>query len=105
MQEACSKIFILFNLWISPNCLAILGVIAHFIDKTGKRRTAVLALREIEGEHLGENMADVLLHIFNDYKITGRIGFFMADNVSSNDVCIYTVLKTLYPHITKKQQL
>ena len=68
MQEAHSKIFISFDLWTSPNCLEILSVIAHFIDKTGKCRMAVLAFREVEGEHSGENMADIL-HIFNDYRI------------------------------------
>jgi hypothetical protein len=75
------------------------------LTRWGKRRTVVLALREVEGEHSGENMADVLFHIFNDYRITEQIGFFMADNASSNDVCIDTVLKTLYPYMTKKQRL
>jgi len=71
MEEAHSNILISFDLWTSPNYRAILGCVAHFIDKKGKRRTAVLALRELIGEHSGENMADILLHIFNDYKISG----------------------------------
>jgi len=105
MEEAHSNVSISFDLWTSPNYLAILGCVAHFIDKKGKRRTAVLALRELAGEHSGENMADALLHIFNDYKISGRIGYFMADNASSNDTCVDLVLQALYPNMSKKQRL
>ena len=105
MEEAHSNISISFDLWTSPNYQAILGCVAHFINKKGKRRTAVLALRELVGEHSGENMADVLLHIFNDYKISGQIGYFMADNASSNDTCIDLVLQALYPNMSQKQRL
>ncbi|OBS15714.1 hypothetical protein FPOA_13497 [Fusarium poae] len=80
MQTAHSNISISFDIWTSPNYQAILGCVAHFINRSGKRRTVVLALRELVGEHSGENMADVLLHIFDDYGISGRIGYFMADN-------------------------
>ncbi|KAG6990379.1 hypothetical protein FocnCong_v019917 [Fusarium oxysporum f. sp. conglutinans] len=75
------------------------------ILRSGKRRTVVLALRELVGEHSGENMADVLLHIFDDYGISGRIGYFMADNASSNDACIDLVLKALYPNMSRKHRV
>jgi hypothetical protein len=42
-----------FDLWTSPNYLAVLGVVAHFTNKSGQRRTAVVALCEVEGEHSG----------------------------------------------------
>jgi hypothetical protein len=105
MQAAHSNISISFDLWTSPNYQATLGCVAHFVSRNGKRRTAVLALRELVGEHLGENMADVLLHIFGDYGISGRIGYFMADNATSNDACIDLVLQALYPNMSKKHRL
>jgi len=104
MREAHSNISVSFDLWTSPNYLAILGIVAHFISKDGKRRTAVLGLRELMGEHSGENMAEVLLQIFKDYKISGRIGYFMADNASSNDTCIDAVLQALYSNMSVKQR-
>ena len=61
MRNARSNISLSFDLWTSLNYLAILGVVAYFIDQHGRRQTTVLALREVEGEHLGENMADILL--------------------------------------------
>jgi hypothetical protein len=68
------------------------------------RDLLVLALREVEGEHSGENMADVLLKTFEDYGISEQIGYFMTDNATSNDTCIDAVLKTLYPHMTPTQR-
>jgi hypothetical protein len=64
LNEARGRISISFDAWTSPSCVAILGVVAHFIDKTGKRRTAVLALRRLRGVHSGENMAEVMVQIF-----------------------------------------
>jgi hypothetical protein len=104
MREAHSNISISFDLWTSPNYLAILGYIAHFINKDGKKRTVVLAFRELTGEHSGENMADILLYIFNDYKISGRIGYFIANNASLNDTCIDLVLQIFYSNMSKKQR-
>ncbi|KFA81821.1 hypothetical protein S40288_09571 [Stachybotrys chartarum IBT 40288] len=105
MQATHSNISISFDLWTSPNYQAILGCVAHFINRSGKRRKVVLALRELVGEHSGENMADVLLHIFDDYGISGRIGYFMADNASSNDACIDLVLQALYPNMSRKHRV
>jgi hypothetical protein len=104
MHEAHSAISISFDLWTSPNAHAVLGVIAHFINKCGRRRKVVLGLREVIGEHSGENQAAVLVALFNEYKIKGNIGWFMADNAESNDVCIDKVLRALYPNMSAKQR-
>ena len=69
-----------------PNALGVLGVVAYFINQAGKRRHVVLGLREVIGEHSGENMAAVLLDIFKDYKIRGNIGYFIADNAELNKI-------------------
>jgi hypothetical protein len=70
MRDAHTNISISFDLWSSPSYLTILGIVGHFIDKNGQRRSAVLALREVDGEHSGENMAHVLLKTFEDYEIS-----------------------------------
>ncbi|KAM5529351.1 transposase-like protein [Fusarium oxysporum f. sp. phaseoli] len=104
MLDSRNSISLSFDLWTSPNYLAVLGVAAHFIDKSGLRRTAVLALREVEGEHSEENIADVLLQVIKDYKITDRVGYFMSDNASANDVCVDFVLRAVYPRMLDKQR-
>ncbi|OAF60365.1 hypothetical protein VC83_03246 [Pseudogymnoascus destructans] len=51
VQSALSKAHFTVDLWTSPNSLAILGIIAHYISETGQLEHSVLALQELDGEH------------------------------------------------------
>ena len=42
LKEARSAISISFDLWTSPNAHAVLGVVAYFIDRRGRRRQAAI---------------------------------------------------------------
>jgi len=64
----------------------------------------LLGLQQVISEHSGENIAAVLLKLFKEYSISGRIGFFMLDNAKSNDTCVEVVLKVLYPNMLAKQR-
>ena len=48
LHHSRSRISISFDLWTSPNSYAILGVVAMWIDATGKRRTTVLGMRRVD---------------------------------------------------------
>ena len=76
------------DLWTSPNYLAILGVIGHYISETGELQQAVLGLLELDGPHSGVNMANSVLGVVEDYGIASKVGYFMMDNVESNDTMI-----------------
>ena len=104
LRAARSNIHISFDLWTSPNCYAIMAIVAHYIDSNGDRQAKLIALRSLDGEHTGENMAALLLKVFREYKIGGRIGFFVLDNASLNDVCVNLVLQKLYPEMNAKQR-
>ena len=69
LRAARSNIHISFDMWTSPNCYAIMAVIAHYIDSNGKLQAKLIALRYLEGEHTSENMAALLLKVFREYKI------------------------------------
>ncbi|KAG7425131.1 putative AC transposase [Fusarium oxysporum f. sp. raphani] len=98
LQRSRSRISISFDLWTSPNPYPILGVIAMWIDTTGKRRTTVLGIRRVYGEHTGENLGSVVLELLKEYDIGGdEIGYFMLDNASSNDTAVGFILKELCP--------
>src|SRR5579871_6175834 len=88
----------------SLRAVTVTGVAAHFIDKSGKQQTTILALRNLQDMHSGKNMAGVLLQIFNEYGIQNRIGYFMADNHEANDTCIDSLLQQLHPWMTAKQR-
>ena len=104
LHTSKSRIHLSFDLWTSPNCYAFMAIIAHYIDSSGARKAGLIALRRLDGEHTGENMA-TLLEVFREYKIGGRIGFFILDNASSNDTCVDLVLRKLYPSMNAKQRL
>lgn len=85
LKKSKTKIHISCDLWSSPNSLAILGIVAHFITGDGELRHVVLALREIDGAHTGENLSPVILEVIVDYGFESNLGFFMMDNASNND--------------------
>jgi hypothetical protein len=85
LQRSKTKIHISCDLWSSPNALAILGVVAHYITGDGELQHSVLALKEIDGDHTGENLAPVILEVIADYGFKTNLGFFVMDNASNND--------------------
>jgi hypothetical protein len=44
----------------------ILGVVAYYISKLGVLEHVVLAIKEIKGNHKGENLAPVLIDVIRD---------------------------------------
>lgn len=105
LHHARSRVSISFDLWTSPNPYAILGVIAMWIDSGGRRRSTVLGMRRIYGEHSGENIASVVIELLKEYNIGGElVGYFMLDNASSNDAAVEFILKELCPWMDAKQR-
>jgi hypothetical protein len=103
LESALTDIHLSFDLWQSPNYYSIISIFGHWIGSEGKRKTALLAFRRLQGLHSGENQAAIILQVVRDYQISHKIGHFMADNASSNDTCVETVLKELYPQMSAKQ--
>ncbi|SRR6266536_5887578 len=81
-------IYIFFNLWTSPNSLAFITIIIYYCDKAYKNRTRLITFRRLRGNHFGENMAAFFTEIIKKYGFKNRLGYFVTDNIKSNDVCI-----------------
>lgn len=62
-----------------------MGIIGHYVGKEGKLKHNVLAVRELQGDHGGENQAAVIADVLVDYEIEYKLGFFVGDNAQSND--------------------
>lgn len=99
LARARSRIHIGFDLWTSSNALAICGVVAHFVGLDTTNQIVLLALRPRKGSHTGENIAEILLPVLQDYVIEETLGVFIADNAGSNDVAIELVLAQLHPDL------
>jgi hypothetical protein len=96
LQLARTKIHFTVDLWTSPNSLAIIGIIAHYINDSGQLEHSVLALRELIGEHSGENQASVVMDVIDEYGIASKIGYFVMDNASNNDTLVRSLSQRAY---------
>lgn len=55
LKRSKSKIHISFDLWTSPDKLAMLRIVVYYLAWTGKARSVLLALRQLIGPHSGED--------------------------------------------------
>lgn len=84
-KDALSKVHISFDLWTSPNKLAMLGVVAHY-----------LALRKLLGNHSGENQGKILLEVAEEFDLSKeKLGYFISDNDSRNDLAVRFIAKEM----------
>lgn len=88
LQRAVSCIHITTDLWTSGNNLALLGAIAHFINPRGDLEEVLIALKEVNGPHTGENLSRYILEALDGFNITTQLGYFQMDNASNNDTLI-----------------
>lgn len=95
LLSAKSLIHLTFDLWTSPNGLAILAVSGHYIDREYIPQQRLLALREQLGAHSGKNIAATVVKVLAEWGITDRIGAIVADNASNNDTCCEELYKQL----------
>lgn len=87
-----------FDLWTSPNCLALLGMVAHFFDGVDSVLTLPLGIPQLRGPHSGANIAQSASELIEWYEIGPKIGYFVLDNASSNDKAVDVLIKDLLDH-------
>ncbi|KAF6515700.1 hypothetical protein HZS61_004441 [Fusarium oxysporum f. sp. conglutinans] len=85
IQSAKSRIHISCDLWTSPNSLAILGVVAHYVTEDGQLEHHVLALKDIDSEHDGSHLAVAILKVVDEWGFASKLRYFVMDNAGNND--------------------
>src|SRR6266850_6839217 len=93
-----------FDMWTSPNYMSMIAVIAHFASHTGEAKDCLLGLRRVQGSHSGENMAHSIINVIDEYELRGQLGYFVLDNVTSNDTCVREILAKLRPDLDPKKR-
>ena len=96
LATARSDIHITCDMWTSPNHIAVLAVVGHFTSEKLALTTATLAMIEIEGEHSGLNQAIAVLRVVDDFGIRGKLGYFVMDNATANDVLVDHIADSLH---------
>ena len=85
IQSAKSRIHISCDLWTSPNYLAILGIVSHYVTEDGQLEHHTLALKDIDSEHDGSHLAAAVLDVVDDWGFASKLGYFVMDNAGNND--------------------
>lgn len=101
LAQAKAMIHISFDLWTSPNSLGMVAVIAHFLDKDLKNRSLLIGMRRVRGSHSGENTAEAIIPVLVEMGVVSKLGFFIADNATVNDVTISLIFQKLRPDISQ----
>ena len=104
MRTSISNIHISFDMWTSPNYLAMLSIFAHYLDKDGRRQSRIIGFKRVLGAHTGENQAATMVATLHGYAIADKTRYFMSDNASSNDSCVNHVLKAMSPDLPANQR-
>lgn len=73
----------------------MLGVTAHYLDAHLRVKTVFLGLKPMYGAHSGAAMAEELLTVMRDFKISDRVGYLVADNASNNDAALHEIAKEI----------
>ncbi|EXA32070.1 hypothetical protein FOVG_16646 [Fusarium oxysporum f. sp. pisi HDV247] len=102
LQKAVTRISFSFDLWTSPNRYAFLGLHAHYLDASYQVQSRPLALRRVWGSHSGDNQAATIYDILGEYGIRDRTGAGVCDNASSNDTCLASLYRQLYPAMAEE---
>jgi hypothetical protein len=76
LHSARSKIHLSFDLWSSPNALSLCGVVAHYLTADLQSRAILIGLKRVKGAHSGENIAEAILRIINEFGIAEKVGYF-----------------------------
>lgn len=95
LAKARSSISVSFDGWLADNQLDMLGVTAHYLDEQLRVKTVLLGLRPMYGAHNGVAIAEELLTVMRDFKISDRVGYFVADNASNNDAALRQIAKEI----------
>jgi hypothetical protein len=104
LNKVEGNIHFTFDLWTSSNLLCLNGLYAHYLDAFGKKKKILLSIPSITDSHTGENIAQGVASIIQEFGLKERIGYFVLDNAANNDKAIQT-LGTIFNFDPVKRRL
>ena len=99
LMSLASSIALSLDGWTSQNSLPILAINAHQMSPDFQQYRACIEFVEIEGNHSGEKLADIVATVLDRFYISDKVMTITADNVSNNDTlyrCLYQKLSQRY---------
>jgi hypothetical protein len=96
LQKANSLIHFSADLWTAPNRTGFVGVHAQWVDEDYSLQNMLIGLPECQSSHSGPQQAGYIMELVRWYNIGRNLGFFTADNASSNDTCLQAISMALH---------
>lgn len=103
IHKGQSKVHLSFDLWTSGNSMALLAIVAHFIDENYNNRTILIGLRRLRGSHSGENIAQRVIAVMEDFELVDIFRYFVLGNAESNNTGVDTIFWKLRPKMINKR--
>ena len=79
-----SLIHFSFDMWTSPNSMAMIAIVAHYVSHMGEAKDCLLGLKRVLGAHTGENMAQSIIFTIEEYRLKDRIGKPLSKPIKPN---------------------
>jgi hypothetical protein len=95
LKGSQGQIHIIYDGWRSRNRHAMYGIIAVYRSQLGEPQHIVLGIPELHARHSGENIANQILEIIEEYDIGDKVGYFTLDNAGNMDTSMQTLGKEL----------
>ena len=104
LRKSRGKIHLSFDIWTSPNGYVLVGIVSHFVDNDYQVRAILLAIREVYGEHTGENVGQTVVDVIREFQTESELGAFVLDNAGNNDTAIRYILTELELYDTHEEE-
>lgn len=106
LKKAMLKVHFTTNCWTALNKSAFQAVTAHFVDEAGHLSKATLALREHKESHGGEQQAEVLIKVLDEFNIKeSQIGYITGNNHGSNNKLCRLIQKRFPSWLATQHQI
>jgi hypothetical protein len=88
LSTSRSMLHLSFDIWTSSNYKHMIAITAHWTSVEYTIKTSLLAIREVQGKHSGENISETVYDVAKEYNIVDRLGYFMMDGAGNNNTAI-----------------
>lgn len=95
LQDVFLIVYLSFDLWTSRNRHAKTAIFRHYVNKNQQQRNRPLALRRQSGTHSGENIANMLKRVINEWGINMERAIIISDTAANNDTNLEALFKVL----------
>ena len=96
LAKSLSKIHLSFDLWTSASRLPVLDICVYFLDPSLQLVHSLLALKYMRGSYIKEAIANIITAVIIDYRIAERLGVYVADNATNNDVACRVLIRVFH---------